>query len=69
MAANQSSLEAKRLVDKYGKKAAMGIARQRSLHALDMANDLLTKERTVYWKAQFSFWNEIKEAIESVKVK
>lgn len=67
MAATEPHLEAKRLVEKYGHEAAIGIARQRSLHALDMANDLLTKERELYWKAQFSFWNEIKEAIESVK--
>ena len=66
MAAIQSSLEAKRLVDKYGKDAAIGIARQRSLHALDMANDLLTKERAAYWKSEFSFWNEVKESIELV---
>ena len=67
MAATEPHLEAKRLVDKYGKSAAIGIARQRSLHALDMANDLLTKERELYWKAQFSFWDEVKEAIQSVK--
>jgi len=64
MAATQSSLEAKRLVDKYGRESAIGIARQRSLHALDMANDLLTKERAAYWKSEFSFWNEVREAIE-----
>ena len=64
MKATEPHLEAKRLVDKYGKEAAIGIARQRSLHALDMANDLLTKERELYWKAQFSFWNEVKESIE-----
>jgi len=64
MAATQSHLEAKRLVEKYGHESAIGIARQRSLHALDMANDLLTKERELYWKAQFSFWNEVKESIE-----
>ena len=67
MSANQSSLEAKRLVEKYGHEAAVGIARQRSLHALDMAGGLLTEERTVYWKAQFSFWNEVGESIKSVK--
>ena len=67
MAATQSHLEAKRLVDKYGKSAAIGIARQRSLHALDMAGGLLSEERTVYWKAQFSFWDEVKKSIESVK--
>ena len=64
MAATQSSLEAKRLVDKYGQEAAIGIARQRSLHALDMANDMTSKERAAYWKSEFSFWNEVREAIE-----
>ena len=67
MAAIESHLEAKRLVEKYGHEAAVGIARQRSLHALDMAGGLLSEGRTVYWKAQFSFWDEVKEAIKSVK--
>jgi len=67
MAATQSHLEAKRLVEKYGHESAIGIARQRSLHALDMAGGLLSEERTVYWKAQFSFWNEVGESIKSVK--
>lgn len=66
MAATQSHLEAKRLVDKYGREAAIGIARQRSLHSLDMASGLLSEERTIYWKSEFSFWNEVKESIESV---
>ena len=64
MTAVQSHLEAKRLVDKYGKEAARGIARQRSLHALDMANDMKSKERALYWKAEFSAWNEVRAAIE-----
>ena len=66
MAAIQSHMEAKRLVDKYGKEAAIGIARQRSLHSLDMANDMTSKERSAYWKSEFSFWNEVKESIESL---
>jgi len=67
MAATEPHLEAKRLVEKYGQESAIGIARQRSLHALDMAGGLLSEERTVYWKAQFSFWNEVGESIKSVK--
>ena len=67
MKETEPHLEAKRLVEKYGKEAAIGIARQRSLHSLDMAKDLLTKERELYWKAQFSFWDEVKEAIQSLK--
>ena len=66
MAATQSHLESKRLVNKYGKEAAIAIARQRSLHALDMANDMTSKDRTEYWKSEFSFWNEVKESIELV---
>jgi len=66
MAAVQPHLEAKRLVDKYGKEAAIGICRQRSLHALDMANDMTSKERVAHWKSEFSFWNEVKESIELV---
>lgn len=69
MAATQSHLEAKRLVDKYGKESALGICRQRSLHALDMANDMTSKERMAYWKSEFSFWDEVKKSIESIELK
>ena len=64
MAAIQFYSEAKRLVDKYGKEDAIKIARQRSLYALDMANDMKSKERALYWKAEFSAWNEVRAAIE-----
>lgn len=74
MAAIQSHLEAKRLVDKYRErlnegedpvKFAAGIANQRMLHALDMSKEDLPEDRVIYWQAQASFWMDVKSAIES----
>ena len=66
MAAIQPGLEAKRLVDKYGKEMSLGIARQRMLHALDMGKSL-EGERSTYWIGQAGFWDEVKKSIESIE--
>lgn len=65
MAAIQSHLKAKELVDKYDKDTALGICRQRILHALDMAKETIIYHRKEHWEAEASYWMEVKQSIES----
>lgn len=66
MAAIQPHLKAKELVDKYDKETALGICRQRILHALDMAKETTLGDRRLHWESEAGFWLEVKTSIESI---
>lgn len=66
MAAIQSHLKAKQLVDKYDKETALGICRQRILHALDMAKETTLGDRRSHWESESSYWMDVKQSIEQV---
>ena len=66
MAAIQSHLKAKELVNKYDKEMCLGICRQRILHALDMAKEATLGDRKAHWEAEAGYWMEVKQSIESV---
>ena len=66
MAAIDSHLKAKELVDKYDKETALGICRQRILHALDMAKETTLGDRRSHWEAEAGYWMKVKQSIESV---
>jgi len=65
MAAIQSHLEAKRLVDKYGKEAAIDVAMEKMLTAYRKSKSIMGCDLTPLF-TEVSYWVEVIESIESV---